>query len=63
MEMSGCQFLTAASAKKLPSRKDEVSNVIIECVDAHDLVMQFCRPAFDAVKSFMENTCVNVYHK
>lgn len=62
MEMSGCQFLTAASAKKLPSRKDE-GQTKIDNVDPHDAVIQFCNPAFMAIRSFMENTCVNVYHK
>ena len=58
--VEGFRFPTADDVRSKPS-EIESSNVVFDTVDAKTVVKQFCKPAFDAIQSFINQTHVSVY--
>lgn len=52
--IENCQFLTAKDISLKPSEKDNASNVTLDIqTDVHAVVMNMCKPAFDAMRNIM----------
>ena len=48
---------------KLKKENDSEPGFVIDTIDSHAAVINICKPVFMTIKSFMENTGIDVYHK